>query len=498
MRGMLSHRFVLPLGVTLLVGVVLLLTRVPSLYTLDSAEFVTSAYALGFAHAPGYPLYMVMLHLFIGLGGAPDAAGNLFSVLTLMLTVPFTYLALVRLLPDRWAAAAATLITFWSYYIWVIGLFTEVYAPQLLTVAITVYVLAYVGTVKGHEQTRWALWSGVAFGVAVAMHPVSALFAPALVLVLRGSGVSWKHCVLAAGLSLVFAVAPLIYFPIRYAQLDSLAINLAGAYNAEGVFEAVPLNTIGGILWLLSGRQFDWLFFTNTRPLLDSLLETLGWFFQGFLGIGFVIGVLGIWRVARREKRLLIAWLALFMPYTLFFATYGAPDRALMLGPGYWLWALPLAFGLAHLRGILGTWRGAALLVALPLLTLAIHFPLLNLSRDTSVRERAQVVIDYLPENAILFGAWTGITPVEYLHVVEGQRPDVRIYNLFLFQPGALAPYVTSLAQAGERVMFLDSDGIGFVFPDAPEWQGISVDVYTIQTVQPDQPSVVLYRIIPR
>ncbi|MBN1966748.1 MAG: DUF2723 domain-containing protein, partial [Anaerolineae bacterium] len=64
----------------------LLRTVVPTIYTLDSAEFVIGAQTLGFVHAPGYPLYLTLLHLWLKLlPGDAGYAGNLFSALALAL-----------------------------------------------------------------------------------------------------------------------------------------------------------------------------------------------------------------------------------------------------------------------------------------------------------------------------------------------------------------------------------------------------------------------------
>src|SRR5438105_3531321 len=86
-------------GVCLLI---LLRTMVPTLYTLDSAELATGVATLGIVHAPGYPLYLVIAHLFTLLPiGDIAFRVNLFSALCLALTAPAVYGLIVELLGDR-------------------------------------------------------------------------------------------------------------------------------------------------------------------------------------------------------------------------------------------------------------------------------------------------------------------------------------------------------------------------------------------------------------
>ncbi|MBZ0307577.1 MAG: DUF2723 domain-containing protein, partial [Anaerolineae bacterium] len=128
----------------LLCLLVLLRTLVPTLYTLDSSEFVTGAKTLGFVHAPGYPLYLMLLHLFLKLPlGDIGWQGNLFSALCLALTAPFVYQILYRLTHSVGIALSAALIFVWSYEVWLTGLFAEVYALQLLTLAVCGWLLLF-------------------------------------------------------------------------------------------------------------------------------------------------------------------------------------------------------------------------------------------------------------------------------------------------------------------------------------------------------------------
>lgn len=475
--------FLLSLGV-------LLRTVVPTLYTLDSAEFVIGAEALGIVHAPGYPLYLTLLHLWLKLPlGDAGYAGNLFSALALALTTPLLYLTLRRITRTTGVALSVTLLFVWSYYVWTVGLFAEVYAPQVLTLTLAGALLARLADPDSNSlaTTNGAtlpLLIGLAYGLAVAMHPASILFAPGVALCFLLRRVPWRWSLLAAALAALIALVTLLYFPIRFAA--DPALNLAGAYDAAGTFLPRDLSTPEGILWLVSGQQFESLFFAEgVLPSPGQLGEVLTLFAGNWLGFGLVLGLYGLFVWAQARRGVLWAWLALFGPYTFFYATYGAGDKALMFGPSLLLWTAPLAVGLREImRQIAPRWR-AALLIALPVLALLVNFPLLDLSGDTSVRERSELFMAAAPPEAVVFARWYDITPLEYLHIVEGARPDLRLYNLFLFPRASLRAYVESLLAAGETVWLVDVDaatwlpGVNFteiaLTPDDPGVPGFAV-----------------------
>lgn len=67
-------------------------TAPPSIYSMDSGEFVAAAFCLGVAHPPGYPLYLLLLKLFLYLPlSSPAFAANTFSAVFGALGVTGTY-----------------------------------------------------------------------------------------------------------------------------------------------------------------------------------------------------------------------------------------------------------------------------------------------------------------------------------------------------------------------------------------------------------------------
>ncbi|MFN8451235.1 MAG: DUF2723 domain-containing protein, partial [Anaerolineae bacterium] len=434
---------------------VLLITVVPTVYEFDSAELAIGAATLGLVHAPGYPLYLLIGHLFTWLP-IGDAAFrvNLFSVFSLALSAPLLYTVLRRLRVERWAAISAALTFVCLYDIWLSGIAAEVYAPQVVTLGLLAYTLTWL--LEDNVSARRASGIGFAFGIAVAMAPSSILFAPAVALAFVLKRVSWQRCLLGALAACLVFGCSLAYFPIRYAA--DPALNLLGAYDASGVFQPVNLQTVDGIVWVLRGAQFEGLFFAQGTPFaLSELVDGLGVIFGNYLGVGFAIGLVGVIALWRQRRGLFLIWLTAWMPYTYFYSQYGAVDRDTMFGPSLLTWTLALAFGWMWVRTFVKPVVMTALLIGLPALTFGANLVAIQGRAHTEVRSYAETVIRAIPENALVFGDWKTIVPLQYLQIVEGQRQDLQLRNLFLFEEAPLKAYLASeTAEQRRPVVFLE------------------------------------------
>src|SRR5947208_8786862 len=92
--------------VTGLAGILYFLTAARDIVVGDSPELIIAAEKLGVAHAPGYPLFTMLGHLFslLPFGPIPFRV-NLLSVACDTLTVGIIYLSALRLTRSQLAAA---------------------------------------------------------------------------------------------------------------------------------------------------------------------------------------------------------------------------------------------------------------------------------------------------------------------------------------------------------------------------------------------------------
>jgi hypothetical protein len=445
---------------------VLLRTMVPTVYSYDSGEFAIGAYQLGIVHAPGYPLYLIIAHLFTGLPlGDVAFRVNLLSAVALAGTVPVLFTVLYASVKEPWVAASVSLCFVWGYYSWYCGLHAEIYAAQAFSVALLLWALLRF---YNHPTPARGVTVGTILGLAVAIAPMNILLSPGVAIAFIAVRCDVRLCLASAIVSLACFGVWLLYFPLVYAAHPTL--NLAGQYDQFGAFVPVDLRTIGGIWWMLTGRQFAGLF--SWLPPAGNFGPTLAWFFQNFLGVGVLLGIIGV--LTMKDRGRLLVWACLFIPITYFVTAYKAVDRDTMFVPSYLLWAVMIAYGLAWvLRQMLPRVKVAAC-IALPVLFLVVNFPLVDSHDDTSIRDYAEKTLKLIPQNAVVLGNWFEVVPLQYMQMVEGQRQDLDIKNLFLFDtaPGTLDNYLTMLT-AGKRPVF----AVGSELPVNPPVQVVAQPV---------------------
>jgi len=155
--------------------------------------------------------------------------------------------------------------------------------------------------------------------------------------------------------------------------------------------------------------------------------------------------------IRRGERWLLVTILLGYLPFVYFFMMYGVVDRDTMLNPSYMLWALFIAYGLMWFTdGLKGNVDRALVVLTLPVILLVYNYRIVDASNVDFVRERAEIVAENLPENALVFGNWLDVSSLEYLHYAEGVRPDITIYNLFYFPNAEFFDYMDDLAGQDE------------------------------------------------
>lgn len=417
--------FVVPL-------VVYLLTLAPTIYNLDSPDLTAAAYTLGIAHAPGYPLYTLLGWLFSHAVAVGDVGYrlNLFSALLGAGTVFLVYHVARQLCGQVLPSAAAALMLAFSYYFWADSLVAEVYTLDTLLLAGLLFLLLRW---RDHRDARLLFGASFLLGLGLANRTTTALFIPAvaayLLLSSRPTGAA-RWLVVPAGLAL--GLLPYIYLPLAYAAgPDYVWSDFYGEASRD-------LTSVGGLWWLVSGgAHYTLAGHFGLSEWLPALGDYGRWLTSGFLGVGVVLGLVGIWHQARTAPRELILLAGIFVPQLLFYTSYAAIDREFMFLPTYLVWALWVAVGIVAAGRMLGATAGdikmparawAAALV-LPLIALLVNYSLVDLSGDRRTREDATAFLAQAEPGAVIVGRWIDVAPMEYLQVVEGQRHDVTLIH---------------------------------------------------------------------
>ncbi len=134
----------------------------------DTPKFQFLGYVLGTAHPPGYPLYVMLSHLFVQLPiGTIAYRANLFSAVMASLAVALAYVVTRQIGARRSAAftAAAGLATGYSF--WTSAVFAEVYSLAAVMAALTISLLLAWGA---RGATSLLLAAVAAFGLGLGNH----------------------------------------------------------------------------------------------------------------------------------------------------------------------------------------------------------------------------------------------------------------------------------------------------------------------------------------
>jgi Protein of unknown function (DUF2723) len=146
----------------------------------DAPKFQFVGYVLGTAHAPGYPLYVLLSHLFVMLPIRTIAyRANLFSAVMAALACVLAYVIARQIGSTRVSAACAALALATGASFWRNALFAEVYSLAAVMVALTIALLLAWSARGGTARLLAAV---AAFGLGLGNHLTIVGLVPASIL----------------------------------------------------------------------------------------------------------------------------------------------------------------------------------------------------------------------------------------------------------------------------------------------------------------------------
>ena len=402
----------------------------------DSGFYLSGIYELSVLYPPGFVLYQVLckvwtlLFFFLGF----TLAVHLFSSTCIALTGGFMAITIRELLlakdplfriadeesPVRagWCGVATACLAVSGYTLWYSGTMAKGYALYYLVLTLLLWRM-----IRATETRRPRDFSIVAvlIGFAWQAHPSSALIGLALVLFLVAHYrlLGWKGIGLKSGLAVAAALGPSLLLPI-----------LAGrevTYSFGG-----PQSVSEWFRYILGMKYTD----TSGHWGLElSRVASVGqYLWEEVLGVGLVIMVTGVIRLALVNRRLflgLLAWVVPLIVVTVCFKIEGQHDLwfvgawiPLLVVGGVGTWVIvrrvgerwPLALGALSLVGVT-----SAVFLNLPLLE----------KREYDLPEQmGKLYFKALEPNAlVLVSGDDSLAIMRYLQVVRGHREDVMILN---------------------------------------------------------------------
>jgi hypothetical protein len=459
-----KYQFDLALGFFLTCGVFILYaqTLVPSVLDGDQGELQFMPAVLGIPHPSGFPLYVLLGHLWSWLPiGDLAYRMNLFSAFFGALTIGALYLGLrsqkVHLLGALGASLAlAVMPQFWQY--------STVAAVYRLHDFLIVLLFVFLAQWERTGEWRWLELAALAFGLDLANHLTILFFAPAtavLLLLVSGRSLFKQPRVLLVGsLLLVLPLILYLYFPLRGRQLLSDNFMLPG-WNmavAQGIVSPFYDNSLVGLLQYFVGGTFfssitghwQWKWDTLLGDWITTVLQTVNWQIAALSLAGTV------WLTLRRARLaiwliivvLLFQLIALQYSYTgleaigqfsSYFREYYLPSFiALIILTAWGVDGLLRALeGLASRLGVGSRPVASAIPLLLAGVFLFITATDLAAHRSNSLAERSVeiqakwgAVKKYPPDpGAALVGHWGDLTPLWYYQYAEGWRRDLVTIN---------------------------------------------------------------------
>lgn len=465
-------------------------TLAPTVYNLDSAEFSTAAATGGIMRATGYPLYLIVgwfwSHLPIGDVGYRM---NLLSAVCGSLTILLVDRILRRWQVDPWAAFGALGLFACSTYFWGMSLIAEVYTLHTAFMAAIILWLFYWA--ENPTPTRLG-WLTLTVGLGLGHHAATVLLIPGcvwfLMTVAPRQFLRPKSIIMGTVCGLL-GLSIYIYLPLRY-SMDPI-FNYAGKYDATGQFIPLDLHTVTGVWWVVSGKVFaDQMLGYSWTQYWAEVIAFGGQLSQTFFAFGLGPGLLGLFVLARQDWRWAGTLLLMFVVNAWFYIGYNVVDKNTMFLPTYLVWTIWLALGYqwlinwlqppiesrrqskrkpkqksiiipTTLSSMWERWVLRSAIVALVGLAVWWNVSLVNLADEWQVRITAEAQLEQVEPNALIFGWWDTIPPLEYLQIVEGQRPDVRLINRFLIDHADMRAFIEQ--ELPHRPVYIDDPPLDFL-----------------------------------
>ncbi len=466
-------------------------TLTPGVPPTDSGELALAAWLPGVAHAPGFPLYVLIGWLWTHLVpfGRVIWRLNLLSAACGALTVGLAYALALRTLRETsdprgaplQAAAVGALVLGLGRTVWNWATVSEVYALNLLlTAAILLLVIlsgetgrpegagpaeqrsrsarerksrgaAEQGERAGPHGPRLAplILAAFLFGLGLGNHLTSiALLAPAIAFWLTARR-GWRFWISRpawlAALALTAGLAVYLYLPARAAG-DPL-LNWGNP------------DTWQRFWWHVTARQYRVSLFS--APVWPQIIFAAKLWWTQFTPVGLALLVVGAWRMARAQRPLFWMLALIILCTTAYAWAYVIEDD----GDAYYLPAFLaasvwVAWGAAAITAwantafsgqpvgkpartrlnpdenrFSGRWPARLLLLIVPILALAMNWPACNRRSDTISEDYVRDAFAEIAANGLLLTRdWQLAAPALYLQQVEGLRPDLTVIDTELLR----------------------------------------------------------------
>jgi 4-amino-4-deoxy-L-arabinose transferase-like glycosyltransferase len=413
----------------------------PSTVTMeDSGIFLVSSFFLGIPQPTGYPFYTILAWAFsnIPIGSITSRVVLLNSLLGAFSCL-LVYFIVFRLTNDKPAALISAILLGLSTSFWHQAIVAEVY---MLNAFLFLLVLYLCLELRRSYNRKMLAFLSIAYGLGLANHfPLLILASGALSVLL------WKikrEILKDIWIAVIFLILGLLPY-----------IHLLTAHCFSQFLFLSPIENLSDLWSYLSRKNYLGIDVFKTYSIIHSL--SFAFFFvsnliKEFSPVAFPLIILGLvdtWFI--KDKTIPIALLLAVLSSSIFLLIPWRTEFTNLTRDFYqYCQLIPLVicsilfgYGLAFLRGIIDQpdLKSNLIVSAVGVICVAWafygNFQVNNLRNDTFADDYAKLIINHLPENAVLLlndDADHG--PVGYVHFVEGVRPDLLVTS----QVGVIFP----------------------------------------------------------
>ena len=420
-----------------------LFTLSPTINFGDSPELISSAYTLGIAHPPGYPLYSLTGKLFtyipwgesvaqkINFSSAFFSAASIFFIAMIVASSGKAYSPEGAIISALFLMASPTL---WSQ-----AVISEVYALNLFLFTLLLY-LSFLWWKTADKRYLFA--AVFIYGLGLANHHTLIAFIPVLLtFILAGRRKDLKSPGQILFLCLFFILGFSVYIYLPFRAMQSPPMNWGDP------------QTVGRFLDVILRRQFP----TIDAPFtLQTATVQIAYYSKALIReftLGAIpLALLGCIRTYRLGIAPFLFLLALFTIHgigTLFFlnpsTAFNYASLNVMMLPSYAIFAIWIGWGIKEIAEALSNIspvKGLALPLIIIFGLLAIYKGIDSFKKNDESSN--YFAIDYganifrsMDKNGLIFvEADTVLFPLWYLQFVEGKRPDAAVIDVdFLMLP---------------------------------------------------------------
>jgi hypothetical protein len=379
---------------------------------------------LGILHPTGYPLYTIVGALFSLIPIETVAyRANLLSAVAAAGAVAVMVLIAVRLGVRPLIAFAAALALAVTGTLWQEATFSEMNGLHLFIVALLLHrALVWRDERRDRDLLLGALLGGLCVsnhGLAITVVPIVVLFVLADA---RREITARPVLLVKAGAAFAFGLLPYLYLPLRA---------LAGPAEIYS-----PFLSLEGLFAHISGAQFrgDMHFASidSVKAALSAAPQVSDHVLALSNPVFVVLGAFGIALLVLSDRW--FGWLLVLLGIVnvYFYANY-LGDLSHYLLTGWFILAIGLAYAGETLVEILVERMGPRLaltafaMLIMPAVLLASNWATHDQSANRDGVRFTEEVLAALPQDAVLLTYWDALTPLSYMHCIEGVRPDVSL-----------------------------------------------------------------------